>query len=168
MSTGGLKQRDSVPSKPLIAIPFQATSPSLPTSHAGSLVMLFKIQWFLPVARTRSRGYYQASKRTRTLRYHSYWSDTLRNFSGTDIRNGIVELLFGPWENIGPDSIDEIFASVFAWVFPQGAILKWRPHGGGRGGWKIAPFCGRTVLIGCVKCGWRGGVKKSENFADVI
>ena len=34
----------------------------------------------------------------------------------------------------------------------------------------IARFCGQIVLIGCVKCGQRGGggVENPENFADVL
>ena len=37
------------------------------------------------------------------------------------------------------------------------------------GGSRIAQFCGRIVLIGCVKCGrGEGGVKNLQNFADVI
>ena len=51
-------------------------------------------------------------------------------------------------------------------------MYLWRLHwGGGEGGPKICQFCRWTVLIGCVKCRWRGkggGVKKSENIADVI
>ena len=36
---------------------------------------------------------------------------------------------------------------------------------GGRGGSRIAQFCGRTVLIGCVKCGQgEGGGLKSRKF----
>ena len=48
---------------------------------------------------------------------------------------------------------------------PLCAIHKGRPQGGGRGGSRIAQFCGQTVLIGCVKCGrGGGGCQKSQDF----
>ena len=40
-----------------------------------------------------------------------------------------------------------------------------RPHRGGRGP-KIGLFCGQTVLRKCRQ--WGEGVKKPENFADVL
>ena len=41
-----------------------------------------------------------------------------------------------------------------------GTMFIGRPHGGGEGGSRIAQFCGRIRLIGCVKCGQGGGGSK--------
>ena len=54
--------------------------------------------------------------------------------------------------------------------FGLGAILKWRLHGGGEGGFKNCPILrtNSTDKLREMRMKGGGGVKKSKIFADVI
>ena len=76
-----------------------------------------------------------------------------------------------------PGSSENVWLSKLMPVSIHVQILDWSwsvdkndgVHWGGKGNLKIAWFCRQTVLIGCVKCGRRGGgVQNPEICSDIL